>query len=87
MTPFKWWFCNKIYVSFNFSFACALFLQLDQLLCGSKSESWDVKTLMECCRPDHGYTHDRYIYSQWHAHNKDLNTLPRFLPLFTIWRS
>lgn len=29
------------------------------MLCGSKSETWDVKTLMECCRPDHGYTHDR----------------------------
>ncbi|XP_072330044.1 E3 ubiquitin-protein ligase TRIP12 isoform X6 [Scyliorhinus torazame] len=32
--------------------------ELDQLLCGSKSEAWDVKTLMECCRPDHGYNHD-----------------------------
>ncbi|KAJ7995189.1 hypothetical protein DPEC_G00241970 [Dallia pectoralis] len=32
--------------------------ELDQLLCGSKSETWDVKTLVECCRPDHGYTHD-----------------------------
>ncbi|XP_039615955.1 E3 ubiquitin-protein ligase TRIP12 isoform X3 [Polypterus senegalus] len=32
--------------------------ELDQLLCGSKTETWDVKTLMECCRPDHGYTHD-----------------------------
>ncbi|MGH0119846.1 UNVERIFIED_CONTAM: hypothetical protein FKN15_043279 [Acipenser sinensis] len=32
--------------------------ELDQLLCGSKSETWDVKTLMDCCRPDHGYTHD-----------------------------
>uniref|UniRef100_A0A674PGD2 E3 ubiquitin-protein ligase n=1 Tax=Takifugu rubripes TaxID=31033 RepID=A0A674PGD2_TAKRU len=32
--------------------------ELEQLLCGSKSETWDVKTLMECCRPDHGYTHD-----------------------------
>ncbi|XP_018423867.1 PREDICTED: E3 ubiquitin-protein ligase TRIP12 isoform X7 [Nanorana parkeri] len=32
--------------------------ELDQLLCGSKSDPWDVKTLMECCRPDHGYTHD-----------------------------
>ncbi|XP_041119244.1 E3 ubiquitin-protein ligase TRIP12 isoform X3 [Polyodon spathula] len=32
--------------------------ELDQLLCGSKSETWDVKTLMECCRPDHGYNHD-----------------------------
>lgn len=33
--------------------------QLDQLLCGSKADTWDAKTLMECCRPDHGYTHDR----------------------------
>ncbi|XP_069474403.1 E3 ubiquitin-protein ligase TRIP12 isoform X5 [Ambystoma mexicanum] len=32
--------------------------ELDQLLCGSKTDTWDVKTLMECCRPDHGYTHD-----------------------------
>ncbi|KAI1882670.1 hypothetical protein AGOR_G00237280 [Albula goreensis] len=32
--------------------------ELDQLLCGSRTEAWDVKTLMECCRPDHGYTHD-----------------------------
>ncbi|XP_063298363.1 E3 ubiquitin-protein ligase TRIP12 isoform X3 [Pelobates fuscus] len=32
--------------------------ELDQLLCGSKGDPWDVKTLMECCRPDHGYTHD-----------------------------
>ena len=32
--------------------------ELDQLLCGSKADSWDAKTLMECCRPDHGYTHD-----------------------------
>uniref|UniRef100_A0A2K6MND1 E3 ubiquitin-protein ligase n=1 Tax=Rhinopithecus bieti TaxID=61621 RepID=A0A2K6MND1_RHIBE len=32
--------------------------ELDQLLCGSKADTWDAKTLMECCRPDHGYTHD-----------------------------
>ncbi|XP_074689866.1 E3 ubiquitin-protein ligase TRIP12 isoform X2 [Strix aluco] len=31
---------------------------LEQLLCGSKTDTWDAKTLMECCRPDHGYTHD-----------------------------
>lgn len=37
----------------------AISQQLDQLLCGSKADPWDVKTLMECCRPDHGYTHDR----------------------------
>ncbi|XP_065413009.1 E3 ubiquitin-protein ligase TRIP12 isoform X3 [Chrysemys picta bellii] len=34
------------------------YLRLDQLLCGSKTDTWDAKTLMECCRPDHGYTHD-----------------------------
>ncbi|KAM4042651.1 E3 ubiquitin-protein ligase TRIP12-like isoform 1-T2 [Anomaloglossus baeobatrachus] len=32
--------------------------ELDQLLCGSKADPWDVKMLMECCWPDHGYTHD-----------------------------
>ncbi|XP_062604886.1 E3 ubiquitin-protein ligase TRIP12-like [Saccostrea cucullata] len=32
--------------------------ELEQLFCGSKKEVWDVKMLMECCRPDHGYTHD-----------------------------
>ncbi|XP_076002430.1 E3 ubiquitin-protein ligase TRIP12-like [Genypterus blacodes] len=32
--------------------------ELDQLLCGSTSETWNVKTLIECCRPDHGFTHD-----------------------------
>lgn len=34
------------------------FYQLEQLFCGSLTEVWDVKMLMECCRPDHGYTHD-----------------------------
>ncbi|OBS72103.1 hypothetical protein A6R68_13319 [Neotoma lepida] len=38
---------------------CPYFIsKLDQLLCGSKADTWDAKTLMECCRPDHGYTHD-----------------------------
>ncbi|XP_014682020.1 PREDICTED: E3 ubiquitin-protein ligase TRIP12-like [Priapulus caudatus] len=32
--------------------------ELHQLFCGSSGESWDVRTLMECCKPDHGYTHD-----------------------------
>lgn len=48
-------------------FSLFFLAQLDQLLCGSKSESWDVKTLMECCRPDHGYTHDRYAVMQTHV--------------------
>ncbi|XP_075236613.1 E3 ubiquitin-protein ligase ctrip isoform X2 [Lycorma delicatula] len=31
--------------------------ELEAVFCGS-SIGWDVKTLMECCRPDHGYTSD-----------------------------
>ncbi|XP_066911692.1 E3 ubiquitin-protein ligase TRIP12-like isoform X2 [Clytia hemisphaerica] len=32
--------------------------EIDLLLCGSKSEKWDSKELMECCRADHGYNID-----------------------------
>ncbi|XP_071797988.1 E3 ubiquitin-protein ligase TRIP12-like isoform X1 [Asterias amurensis] len=34
--------------------------ELDQMFCGNSSEPWDIKTLIECCRPDHGYTHDSH---------------------------
>jgi len=40
--------------------------QLDELFCGCPMEAWDVRYLMETCRPDHGYTHDsmpvRFLY-------------------------
>ncbi|XP_069194931.1 E3 ubiquitin-protein ligase TRIP12 isoform X10 [Procambarus clarkii] len=33
--------------------------ELEQLFCGSSDASqWDMKQLAECCRPDHGYTHN-----------------------------
>ena len=33
--------------------------ELEQLFCGSvDSAPWDIKELAECCRPDHGYTHN-----------------------------
>lgn len=33
--------------------------ELEQLFCGcSDSSQWDMKQLAECCRPDHGYTHN-----------------------------
>ncbi|KAK7067184.1 hypothetical protein SK128_012433 [Halocaridina rubra] len=33
--------------------------ELEQLFCGSSDSSqWDMKQLAECCRPDHGYTHN-----------------------------
>ncbi|UYV65890.1 hypothetical protein LAZ67_3005823 [Cordylochernes scorpioides] len=32
--------------------------ELDQLFCGSAHAQWDLKTLAECCRPDHGYLPD-----------------------------
>ena len=31
---------------------------MDQLLCGALHNRWDTQELVECCRPDHGYTHD-----------------------------
>lgn len=39
---------------FSFFLVC----QLEQLFCGSGPSLWDVKSLMDCCRPDHGYSHD-----------------------------
>lgn len=32
--------------------------ELEQLFCGSGPSLWEVKSLMDCCRPDHGYSHD-----------------------------
>jgi hypothetical protein len=32
--------------------------ELDKLVCGTGYAKWDVKTLVECTRCDHGYTHD-----------------------------
>ena len=32
--------------------------ELENLFCGIGESSWDMKSLLECCRPDHGYTHD-----------------------------
>ena len=44
--------------------------EMDTLFCGgngsSGSEPWTPKVLMECCRPDHGFTNDsraiRFLY-------------------------
>ncbi|RWS30969.1 E3 ubiquitin-protein ligase TRIP12-like isoform X1 [Leptotrombidium deliense] len=30
--------------------------EMEQLFCGSSHSRWDVKILMDCCHPDHGYT-------------------------------
>ena len=33
--------------------------ELELLFCGASDKAiWDMKQLAECCRPDHGYTHD-----------------------------
>lgn len=32
--------------------------ELDLLLCGNKSEKWNEKELVDCCRADHGYNID-----------------------------
>lgn len=52
-------------------------LQMDTFLCGANNQKWDIKgndncvcdlfslclELMEYCRPDHGYTHDRLVHT------------------------
>eukprot|EP00794_Sanderia_malayensis_P011042 gene11042-12207_t len=49
--------------------------EIDLLLCGSRNEKWDVKEMMECCRPDHGYTHDscavRYLFEILSKYDSD----------------
>jgi E3 ubiquitin-protein ligase TRIP12 len=44
------------YLMFKLTVSCLF--QLEQLFCGNLTEVWDTKMLLECCRPDHGYTHD-----------------------------
>jgi len=44
------------YLMFKVTVSCLF--QLEQLFCGNLKEVWDTKMLIECCRPDHGYTHD-----------------------------
>jgi len=47
--------------------------ELEQLFCGNSSEVWDVRILTECCRPDHGYTHDsqavKYLFQVLSSYN------------------
>lgn len=32
--------------------------EMDMMICGAHLQKWDIKDLMESCRPDHGYSHD-----------------------------
>lgn len=34
------------------------YTEMELVLCGNVAEKWDLKCLVESCRPDHGYTHD-----------------------------
>ncbi|XP_025829823.1 E3 ubiquitin-protein ligase TRIP12 isoform X2 [Agrilus planipennis] len=52
--------------------------ELEAVFCGSPRDSmsgWDVKTLMECCRPDHGFTADsraiHFLFEVLSSYNKD----------------
>ena len=52
--------------------------ELEAVFCGSPKDAilgWDVKTLMECCRPDHGYTADskaiRFLFEILSNYNKE----------------
>lgn len=52
--------------------------ELEAVFCGSPRDSisgWDIKTLMECCRPDHGYTADsraiRFLFEVLSSYNRE----------------
>uniref|UniRef100_T1IVF8 E3 ubiquitin-protein ligase n=1 Tax=Strigamia maritima TaxID=126957 RepID=T1IVF8_STRMM len=49
--------------------------ELEQLFCGCSSQAWDAKSLMDCCRPDHGYTHDsravKFLFEILSGYNRE----------------
>ncbi|CAB3366687.1 Hypothetical predicted protein [Cloeon dipterum] len=54
--------------------------ELEAVFCGSPmgpagTGSWDIKTLMECCRPDHGFTPDsraiRFLFEILSSYNQE----------------
>ncbi|CAL1261818.1 unnamed protein product [Larinioides sclopetarius] len=49
--------------------------ELEYLFCGSGHSQWDMKSLMECCRPDHGYTHDsraiKFLFEILSSYNQE----------------
>jgi E3 ubiquitin-protein ligase TRIP12 len=50
--------------------------ELEAVFCGAPGAcSWDVRTLMECCRPDHGYTPDsraiRFLFEILASYNSE----------------
>ena len=59
--------------------------ELDRLFCGSGFVAWDRKTLIECTRCDHGFTHDskavEYLFEIMCAFSRDEQRL--FLQIVT----
>ncbi|KAL3281120.1 hypothetical protein HHI36_004342 [Cryptolaemus montrouzieri] len=56
--------------------------ELESVFCGSPKDSlsgWDVKTLMECCRPDHGYNADsraiRFLFEVLSSYEREQQRL------------
>ncbi|XP_054708683.1 E3 ubiquitin-protein ligase TRIP12-like isoform X2 [Uloborus diversus] len=53
--------------------------ELEYLFCGSGHMQWDMKNLVECCRPDHGYTHDsraiKYLFEILSNYNQEQQRL------------
>ena len=52
--------------------------ELEAVFCGSPRDSiagWDIKTLMECCKPDHGYTQDsraiRFLFEVLSSYDRE----------------
>lgn len=47
--------------------------ELEQLFCGNNQAQWEVKTLADCCHPDHGYNHEsraiKYLFEVLSSYN------------------
>ncbi|KAG8199196.1 hypothetical protein JTE90_016022 [Oedothorax gibbosus] len=59
--------------------------ELEYLFCGSGHSQWNIKSLSECCRPDHGYTNDskaiKFLYQILSSYNQEQQR--RFLQFVT----
>lgn len=52
--------------------------ELEAVFCGNPRDTtvgWDTKTLMECCKPDHGYNADsraiKFLFEVLSSYNRD----------------
>ena len=68
--------------------------ELDQIFCGSSRASyarWEVTSLNEACKPDHGYTTDsksiRMLYEVMSEYNREEQVISKHLKIVSGFNS